>query len=424
MLDPLDQLLIRLGSSELGAGVLSADEVNSWPEAVSILLQREGLLLPAAPASSVYCDACHEGHAEPVETIDEPEGVGLRHYIVCSLVGRVQVDPQRLRQWRLDLRGLALALAHLLGTRDRPREHARSHLWELGNVEISGVVHDVLLAKKGAWSEEGAPRSLAQRWAKPVVLTLVDEAVSDVGAVVLPLRRVLAIGEEGLVLHRQYLEIFVSQATNSRPQALHTFLREGDVWAITFEGRVTRHHATKGLEYIWYLISHQGRAVPVRELVHLGRGPAGSTTGTYLRGMSEVELSEQGLGITHLEANEEVLDAQAIQENKRRLLEIEAETQEASDNGDFGKVEVLEEEREALMTEIKAATGLGGRTRRAPSGDERARINVRMNISNAAGRIAKSDAALARHLDTAIKTGSLCSYEPETPIPWQLEADV
>jgi hypothetical protein len=93
--EPLHQVLIRLGSRWPGLDVLTTDEVACWPEPFFGLFQHEGLLVPAGVASSVECDACYEGHAEPVEAIEEPEGAGVRYYMACPLAGRVQVDPER-----------------------------------------------------------------------------------------------------------------------------------------------------------------------------------------------------------------------------------------------------------------------------------------------------------------------------------------
>lgn len=99
---------------------------------------------------------------------------------------------------------------------------------------------------------------------------------------------------------------------------------------------------------------------------------------------------------------------------------MEDELRQASDFGDYGKAESLEDDREFLLNEIKTATGLGGRSRKTPSGQERARTNIQTSISNTIKRAAKSDSELGRHLKSAIKTGSLCSYQPEIEIAWQL----
>ena len=51
---------------------------------------------------------------------------------------------------------------------------------------------------------------------------------------------------------------------------------------------------------------------------------------------------------------------------------------------------------------------------------ERARVAVTMRIHNALERIGKEHHALGRHLSHAVKTGVACTYEPETPVKWEL----
>ena len=55
-------------------------------------------------------------------------------------------------------------------------------------------------------------------------------------------------------------------------------------------------------------------------------------------------------------------------------------------------------ERDALVDEIAAATGLGGRLRVSGSSGERARVAVQKAITAAIDRIATVDEPLARHL--------------------------
>jgi hypothetical protein len=85
-------------------------------------------------------------------------------------------------------------------------------------------------------------------------------------------------------------------------------------------------------------------------------------------------------------------------------------------------VDRLEEEIEALGRELSRAVGLGGRDRRAASASERARINVTRAIKIALERIAEHNPALATLLTSSIRTGTFCSYTPDSCLPasWQL----
>jgi hypothetical protein len=73
----------------------------------------------------------------------------------------------------------------------------------------------------------------------------------------------------------------------------------------------------------------------------------------------------------------EVLDKQALSAYRRRLAEIDADLDEARSWADTGRAAKLAAERDALLDQLRAATGLGGRPRVPGSVHERARIAVR-----------------------------------------------
>jgi hypothetical protein len=80
----------------------------------------------------------------------------------------------------------------------------------------------------------------------------------------------------------------------------------------------------------------------------------------------------------------------------------------------------LKEQRDLILDELRAASGLGGRERRTSSSAERARVNVTKHVGKALARIEKQHEALGRHLRNAIRTGAFCIYSPETPTDWVL----
>lgn len=119
----------------------------------------------------------------------------------------------------------------------------------------------------------------------------------------------------------------------------------------------------------------------------------------------------------------EVADAQALAAYRARLREIDAELDEAESWSDHGRLDRLRDERAALLDEVRAATGLGGRPRRFASSRERARTAVRKAIASAIDRIAEHDPALARLLRDTIHTGACCRHDPDParPVTWRLD---
>ncbi|NBH09148.1 hypothetical protein, partial [Amycolatopsis sp. SID8362] len=69
--------------------------------------------------------------------------------------------------------------------------------------------------------------------------------------------------------------------------------------------------------------------------------------------------------------------------------------------------------------QLSAAYGIGGRARRTGSPAERARTAVTARIRATVDRIDRVHPELARHLRAAVRTGTLCVYEPEAAHTWR-----
>ena len=116
----------------------------------------------------------------------------------------------------------------------------------------------------------------------------------------------------------------------------------------------------------------------------------------------------------------ECAHAPARRAYQQRLADLESDLAEAEENADLGRLERLRAERSMLAAELAGALGLGGRARFAGDPGERARKAVTMRIRAAISAVAEQDDALARHLRNAIRTGRLCSYQPEETVRWQI----
>jgi tetratricopeptide (TPR) repeat protein len=113
-----------------------------------------------------------------------------------------------------------------------------------------------------------------------------------------------------------------------------------------------------------------------------------------------------------------LLDREALRQYRRRLAELDGEVDAAALRGDRKRQSERTAEREALIAELKRATGLGGRPRRSGSPAEKARVNVTRTIRHAIGELATRAPDLAAHLDESIVTGVACCYEPRVDITW------
>jgi tetratricopeptide (TPR) repeat protein len=191
--------------------------------------------------------------------------------------------------------------------------------------------------------------------------------------------------------------------TDEQPAADLSLRREGDYWSVVFEGRTVRMRDLKGMRYLARLLAHPGREFHVLDLVaaeNAGAAPAES-------GLA-AELSRRALGDAG-----EMLDARAKNAYRRRLAEIEDDIAQAGALGDTERAAQAGAEREFLVRELSRAVGLGGRDRRAASASERARVAVTRAIRQGIVRISGHHPELGEHLDSAIRTGTYCAYDPD-----------
>lgn len=189
------------------------------------------------------------------------------------------------------------------------------------------------------------------------------------------------------------------------PAAGNVLRRDGETWTVEFAGKRCTLRDSKGLRDLAVLLGSPGHAVPALDLATV-RGASSTSVG-------DAELHEPGdLG--------DVLDERARRAYRDRLRDLEEEAAEADAHGDVERATRVAAERDAIVAELGAAYGLAGRPRRAGSPVERARTTVTARIRDSIRRIAAVHPELGRHLASAVHTGTLCRYEPERPVIWQL----
>ena len=227
-------------------------------------------------------------------------------------------------------------------------------------------------------------------------------------------RAARATAEEiGMVLARQIgpgPQESVQAAAPGSPLTSGTFRREGEYWTIEFGQEAFRIRDAKGMRHLARLLGAPGRELHALELARLEPSrPDVSSVGDPC-------FSADGLGDAG-----PVLDSEAKAAYRQRLDEIQKELAEAGAWNDPERVARLRAEAEAVVSELTAAFGLGGRDRPAASAAERARVSVTRAIRAALARIGDQNAALGAHLGATIRTGTFCSYtpDPRAPITWR-----
>ncbi|HET6833041.1 MAG TPA: AAA family ATPase [Acidimicrobiales bacterium] len=112
------------------------------------------------------------------------------------------------------------------------------------------------------------------------------------------------------------------------------------------------------------------------------------------------------------EPRHELIDRQARDAYALRARELAGDLAEAEADNDLGRADRLRIELDAVVEQIEAATGLGGRPRAFTNERERARTSVRKAIKRAIDEIGGADPVVGEILDAAVVTGSVCMYTP------------
>ena len=256
------------------------------------------------------------------------------------------------------------------------RPYAGRGVVNAGAVEFAGVVDDYLcrgLLALGRSEEAAAYRSSAAAAYRRMAARWWLDHLPDGGPVVRP--------TEVLLLH---------------PTA-------GGVWLVGPQRATGVLPDMRGLHYLRLLLARPGAEVSSLDL------------SDAVAGHPQVQMADGDLGVA--------LDPQARGAYRRRLAELDEEIAEARDWSDPARIARLDAERDALIHELAAAAGLGGRQRQTGDARERSRVAVRKAIAAALDRIEEVNRPLAWLLRNSVTTGAYCRYGPDPgrPIRWILE---
>ena len=137
----LAALAHRLSETQQDQIIVQCDDLTGFGVHCADLMRDAGLLASWEPASAVICDGCEQGCVMPVHYAARQEAPSDRAFVVCdkrSDIGRIIVDPDRLRQWAISVEGIAAVIARLLGTDRTPIRSALDRKWQLGIFELQG----------------------------------------------------------------------------------------------------------------------------------------------------------------------------------------------------------------------------------------------------------------------------------------------
>jgi tetratricopeptide (TPR) repeat protein len=172
-----------------------------------------------------------------------------------------------------------------------------------------------------------------------------------------------------------------------------TLSRQGRRWRVDVGTRSVLVDHSVGMLHLAVLTANPGTEIAAIELVAGVDGLASAVRGTG--------LSAQAM-----------LDRNAVQGYRQRLAQLGDELADAEARGDRSALARARSERDWLVSELAAGTGLGGRARAFADDGERARLAVGKAIRRALANIESVDPVVGAHLRSGVHTGVRCWYRP------------
>jgi hypothetical protein len=181
----------------------------------------------------------------------------------------------------------------------------------------------------------------------------------------------------------------------------NVFRRKGQVWVVRYSGGAEFILLpSKGAAYLHQLLS--------QPRIHLSAIDMACRVAKH---QVQYALSDAG----------PKSDREALAAYRAKVAELKEELDEAKVNNDPGAQERIQKEIDSILKEVREASGLGGRLRKASDDRERVRKAVGVAIRRAINEIAQNDQNLATHFSARhLVCGQNPCYSPDTEIEWQV----
>ena len=172
----------------------------------------------------------------------------------------------------------------------------------------------------------------------------------------------------------------------------------GKRWTVELDGRRVRVPNLVGMRYLSELLTRPDQSIPALTLASRGEAPPSPS-------------------------RHQLLDDEARRAYTARVKELTGDMAEAEARNDLRRAEKVRVELDALVDELEAATGLGGRSRTFTDPAERARSAVSKAIKRAIAAVDDASPMIADVLRSTVSCGVLCSYipDPRAPVAWSTE---
>jgi hypothetical protein len=276
------RLLERLAT---GDPVVGIDEMRRWGRLEFERAIGVGILRETEPARWIMCDFCPDRHWSEVITV----AGGRRMFISCPEEGSVNVEPSRLRQWRIDAGRVTELAAGALGLSAAIEVLLLQHLWSLGRRRLGGRYRDIFLGVGGGppLAEMAAAIRSSIGQGSALLLTVGCDGNPDglpTGHQAVDFASVSRIDGERVLADVEYLEDRFSEGVSSTRKSAPSIPAPagttwGDVSIIVFDGilRVTIRGKVHEIDFAELGVDHRSQPIELLKLFAAARGTLDTT---------------------------------------------------------------------------------------------------------------------------------------------------
>ena len=271
------QLLDRLAVGEV---LICADEVrrwdkNQWQEVLGLGLLRETEL-----AMAVVCDQCGDGHWADIHWVTP----GVKACFGCETEGVIDIEIDRLRQWRIDTDRVAGLVAGSLDLSTPIEMLLRERLWRIGRRRLGGRYRDIFFGI-GAGSPVAEMSAAIRASIGPgaaLLLTIGADGSSEglpSGQHLLGLASVSRVEGGRVVIDLDYVEERLAESGGSSRKSVQSIPAPAgaawrDVSIIVFDGmlQVTVRGKVRETDFTELGVDQQSQTIQLLKLFAAARG--------------------------------------------------------------------------------------------------------------------------------------------------------
>jgi len=271
------RLLDRLAAGDV---TLCADDVRRWDRAQWEELIVLGLLREMELTSTVLCDQCGEAHWAEIRWVQP----GIKACFGCETEGVIDIEIDRLQQWRMDADRVVGLVARSLELSTPIATILRARLWHIGRRRLGGRYRDIFLgigAGMPVSEMSGAIRSSIGA-GSAVLLTVgcdVDPEGLPAGLHVLELASVSSVADGRVLVDLDYIEERLAENGSSSKKPVQSIPAPAvatwrDVSIIVLDGmlQVTVRGEVHEIDFAELGVDEQSQPIELLKLFAAARG--------------------------------------------------------------------------------------------------------------------------------------------------------